>query len=183
MASSRRRTDSRSARAPRRALAGLLVAAAVSAVARSGADGQALPAGTSGTPFERAIRAAFADAAARLADDPCLRVLAEFRDRAGVALSAKLEQTGSSAPDYVRGLAAADGDHRELCQPGNVLAGTRPGSRLVFFCARRFSRIQFLDPELAAAVVIHEALHSLGLSENPPSSQEITDRVLARCRR
>ena len=34
---------------------------------------------------------------------------------------------------------------------------------------------------LARAVIIHEALHSLGLGENPPSSQAITARVLNRC--
>jgi hypothetical protein len=38
------------------------------------------------------------------------------------------------------------------------------------------------DTRYAGAVVIHEILHTLGLSENPPSSKEITDRVLARCR-
>ena len=32
-----------------------------------------------------------------------------------------------------------------------------------------------------ATVVIHEELHSLGLGENPPSSQEITRRVESRC--
>jgi hypothetical protein len=29
--------------------------------------------------------------------------------------------------------------------------------------------------------VIHEVLHSLGLGENPPSSDHITERVRARC--
>jgi len=29
--------------------------------------------------------------------------------------------------------------------------------------------------------MIHEALHTLGLGENPPTSAEITERVLARC--
>ena len=33
----------------------------------------------------------------------------------------------------------------------------------------------------AVATLIHEALHTLGLGENPPSSTEITERVLRRC--
>jgi hypothetical protein len=33
----------------------------------------------------------------------------------------------------------------------------------------------------AEAIVIHEWLHSLGLGENPPSSDYITTRVRARC--
>jgi len=32
------------------------------------------------------------------------------------------------------------------------------------------------------AVFIHEMLHTLGLGENPPSTQEITGRVLLQCR-
>jgi hypothetical protein len=31
--------------------------------------------------------------------------------------------------------------------------------------------------------VIHEALHTLGLGENPPTSTEITSRIAARCQR
>jgi hypothetical protein len=30
-------------------------------------------------------------------------------------------------------------------------------------------------------MIIHEILHSLGLGENPPSSDEITKQVAARC--
>ena len=32
-----------------------------------------------------------------------------------------------------------------------------------------------------AVIVIHEALHTLGLPENPPTSEEITARVRERC--
>ena len=38
------------------------------------------------------------------------------------------------------------------------------------------------NPTLAEAMVIHEMLHTLGLGENPPTTFEITDRVLSRCR-
>jgi hypothetical protein len=38
------------------------------------------------------------------------------------------------------------------------------------------------NPTLAEAMVIHEMLHTLGLGENPPTTFEITDRVMARCR-
>jgi len=36
-------------------------------------------------------------------------------------------------------------------------------------------------PFYAEAVIIHETLHSLGLGENPPTSDEITWRVFSRC--
>jgi hypothetical protein len=39
-----------------------------------------------------------------------------------------------------------------------------------------------LNEAVAEATVIHEALHTLGLGENPPTSREITAGVLKRCR-
>ncbi|MGH9253012.1 MAG: hypothetical protein ACRD3C_00415 [Vicinamibacterales bacterium] len=38
-------------------------------------------------------------------------------------------------------------------------------------------------PRLSGArgLVIHEFLHALGLGENPPTSDEITERVTAKC--
>ena len=50
-------------------------------------------------------------------------------------------------------------------------------------CGARFVETQFSDPGFAAALVIHEELHVLGLGENPPSAREITARVVARCGR
>jgi hypothetical protein len=44
-----------------------------------------------------------------------------------------------------------------------------------------FVRTQRRNPDLAAVIIVHEALHSLGLEENPPSSGEITAAVAARC--
>ncbi len=34
----------------------------------------------------------------------------------------------------------------------------------------------------AEVAVVHEALHCLGLGENPPTWQEINDRIQAACR-
>ncbi len=44
-------------------------------------------------------------------------------------------------------------------------------------------RINAQQPDYVVATLIHEILHTLGLGENPPSSREITARVLARCGR
>jgi hypothetical protein len=120
-------------------------------------------AGSRSGTFEKVLAAAFADAAAWLRRDPCVRLLSEFRDLAGRPLS--------------------DGDRSSVCQSSRVLAGTRPGSGEVAFCGRRFERTQMQDRDLAAAIVIHEELHALGLGENPPTTEEITGRVLERCRR
>ena len=53
---------------------------------------------------------------------------------------------------------------------------------MVYVCGRAFKKLADRNPVMAQAVVIHEALHTLGLGENPPSSTEITARVLARCK-
>jgi hypothetical protein len=137
--------------------------------------------GPHGSAFERVIREAFAEAAQRLARDPCVRILAEFHDRGGRSLAGNLEAQGLTAAEYLRTLVVFDGDSLAFCRSSRVLAGTRPGSHRVVFCGRRFSREQVLDPGFGAVIVIHEALHTLGLPEDPPSSETITVRVRERC--
>jgi hypothetical protein len=72
-----------------------------------------------------------------------------------------------------------DESRHRLCL-GTSLAFTTPGSRVVRVCSNELLR-QSLTRNQLAAMVIHEVLHTLGLPENPPSSREITRRVLARC--
>ena len=59
---------------------------------------------------------------------------------------------------------------------------TTPGSRTVRICPQ-FTQRQLRDPVLAEIVILHEALHTLGLGENPPLSTVITARVAAHCGR
>ena len=60
---------------------------------------------------------------------------------------------------------------------------TQPGSRAIVVCGARFVRQMSLDSVHAEVILIHEALHSLGLGENPPSSDSITERIRERCHR
>jgi len=137
--------------------------------------------GTRDVAFEHVVLAAFGDAAQRLARDPCVRLLSELRDRSGRTLAARLEEQGRTAVEHLSTLVVSDGDRRAFCQSSIVLAGVVPGRPAVTFCGRRFVRQQRLDPGYAAVIVIHEALHTLGLPENPPTSEEITARVRERC--
>ena len=57
---------------------------------------------------------------------------------------------------------------------------TLPGSKVVYVCPEQFRKVS-RQPRKAQATVIHELLHTLGLGENPPSSREITRRVIERC--
>jgi len=133
--------------------------------------------------FDAAVRAAVADAMARLGRDPCRSILLEFRDERGRPLRESFDALGGDAEALFRELIFVNGDNDAACRSVNVLAGTRPGSRVLHVCGRRFTRLQFRDPALAAAVILHETLHALGLGENPPSSGEITERVRSRCGR
>jgi hypothetical protein len=51
---------------------------------------------------------------------------------------------------------------------------------VVYICPG-FAAFDRRYPDEAEATLIHEALHSLGLGENPPSSRHIQARVRARC--
>ena len=75
-----------------------------------------------------------------------------------------------------------DGNSAPRCQ-GAALAFTEPGSRIVYVCSQRFRSEWIANTRYSRAVVIHEALHTLGLGENPPSSQAISEAVLAYCYR
>ncbi len=128
------------------------------------------------------VRAALAGAARRLERTGCAGLLHDFSDEAGQPLADRLAPFETDGPGYLRLVVFSSGQHKRVCHGGRTLAFTSPGSRVVYVCPA-FAATQRQDPALAEFVVIHEALHTLGLGENPPSSAEITERVADRCRR
>ena len=67
------------------------------------------------------------------------------------------------------------------CVGGATLAFTQVGSRVIRVCGRQF-RDRFLgNRRTTEFIMIHEFLHTLGLGENPPTSQAITEQVKFRC--
>jgi len=137
--------------------------------------------GSHNVPFERAVKRAIDLAARRLGEEGCGAILLEFHDPTGRVLDDRLRERGPGVQDYVGQLFFLDGDRTPLCQSSERLAGSAPGGRFVLICGQRFVRLQREEPNYAAVVLLHEALHTLGLSEDPPSSAEITERVFARC--
>jgi hypothetical protein len=128
-----------------------------------------------------AVERALHGADARLAEPACREVLGDFLDTAGESLRTRMEAQGVSERAYLRRIVFAEDRHTHACRSKDTLAATSPGSRVVFVCPTAFARAVSANPEHAEATLIHEMLHTLGLGENPPSSQEITARVLARC--
>jgi hypothetical protein len=113
----------------------------------------------------------------------CQTIFSEFRDPSESPLADRLTSLGVDGSAYLRQLFFQDGTGTPQCESGGIEAFTARGSRVVFICGRQFERLWVTNNLRARAVIIHEALHTLGLGENPPSSEEITSRVLKQCDR
>lgn len=106
----------------------------------------------------------------RLEQPACRGLLTEFSDASGRALQENLDAIGETAGNYLARVLLADGSGRPRCGGDEAYAFTKPGSRVVYICGRAFKYLASRDTVRAQAIVIHEALHTLGLGENPPSS-------------
>jgi hypothetical protein len=128
------------------------------------------------------VRRSLKGAIARLeGSETCRAVLEDFANESGVPLATVLESRGETPGRYMAGLLYLDGRSHPRCRGGAVLAFTAPGWRVVYVCAATFRRKLERRPLEAEAVLIHEALHTLGLGENPPTPRAIQDQVRARC--
>lgn len=138
------------------------------------------------TPVDSFLATSAADAIAAaerlLADPRCEQIFSDFHDPSGAPLRVALNALGMTGGVFLHSLRFVNGEHLSMCSSG-ALAATRPGSRVIYLCGLRFATAQRNNSRLGASLLLHEALHSLGLSENPPTSQEITAGVLARCGR
>ena len=133
------------------------------------------------SPAASSVLMAREGAARRLARPQCAEVFRDFADANGRPLQENLDAYRLTGPEYLSLVYFADGSDDGRCGDENVLANTTPGSRRVSIC-RRFERAYRQDRIWTEVVLIHEALHTLGLGENPPTSFEISTRVAARCR-
>ena len=132
-----------------------------------------------------AVRRAVAGASDRLQAPACRALLQQFRDARGRPLHENLEATGQSSERYLAThVLFYEGYRLPTCRSRRAKKGvavTRPGSRVVFVCTTRFTDVAKRNPAEAEAIVIHEMLHTLGLGENPPSSDAITQAVIEAC--
>jgi hypothetical protein len=127
-----------------------------------------------------AVTKAVVGAIRRLEQATCRRIFTDFGDARNRSLQAGLDALGMTAPAYLQMIGFYDGSAHRRCERSTIQAFTTPGHRVVFVCPR-FTRTQLTEPEAAEMVVLHEALHTLGLGENPPTSTQITRRVTERC--
>lgn len=118
----------------------------------------------------------------RLERPQCQRLFTDFHDESGRPLQEALSRLERSGAEHLGSLLFYDGDGQARCHSNRTLAFTWTGSSVVFVCTQQFLAAARRDPALADAALIHESLHSLGLGENPPTSSDITARVISRCR-
>jgi hypothetical protein len=128
-----------------------------------------------------AVDRARTGAVKRLESAECQKLFTDFTDAQGRPLQQTLEERAKTPGEYVETIPFLDGSGLTLCRHPNVYLVSIPGLRRVYVC-KAFAGFQLAQPGIAESMVIHEALHTLGLGENPPSSGEITARVEARCR-
>lgn len=129
-----------------------------------------------------AVREAVSGATQRLGRVRCSSIFSDFADGSGAPLQSRLDALGLSGAAYLGQMGFHDGQGLDRCEHGRALALTMPGSRVVWVCSA-FTLLLKRDPGLAEVVVLHEALHSLGLGENPPTSLEVTAEVVKHCGR
>jgi hypothetical protein len=129
------------------------------------------------------VRPSLDEALRRLSDSRCQEVFTDFSDLSGRRLDRNLEAIGQSAPGYLALVLFYDGRYTKTCARRDVLAWTSPGSRAVQICWNQFSAHQRWDTGYTANIIIHEALHTLGLGEGPPDARAITAKVAERCGR
>jgi hypothetical protein len=129
----------------------------------------------------QAVHRAIAGAAVRLAAPGCQQILSDFHDAGGVSLATNLAASRNTPVDYLLTLEFVDASESRSCRTRPIMAFTTVGSRTIRVCARAFKHWHDDDRRVGEFIVIHELLHSLGLGENPPTSDAITLRVAARC--
>ena len=128
----------------------------------------------------RALKQALQEAWRQLREARCQGLMSDFWDRNGSPLADNLSRGARDLQSHLSRLVFVDGTETMACATG-ALAVTEPRSRVVRVCSSRLVWTWQQNPRHVVAALIHEALHTLGLGENPPSSAEITSLVLKRC--
>jgi len=131
-----------------------------------------------------AVHSAIEGSFRRLASPACGQIFTDFTDGNGRTLQENLDATGQTAQDYLGLLRYADGAGQAPCRRAGILAFTSPGLRIVYVCGafrKKFLTLRLSERQDLEVALLHEVLHTLGLRENPPTPDQITDQVRFRC--
>ncbi len=138
-----------------------------------------------GDHFTRlAVHTAIGGAFRRLASPACGQIFTDFTDATGRTLQENLDATGQTAQAYLGLLRYASGAGQAPCARAGILAFTSPGWRIIHVCdgfRKKFLAQRHRERDDLEIALLHEVLHTLGLGENPPTQEQITDQVRRRC--
>ena len=152
--------------------------------AAAGEDGSASPLPEVDPRLGGYVAELVAHAARRFEGPGCSGLLLVFDDlRTGRPLAETLRASGRSAGEHFASIRFYSGDERVQCRWRETWAWAAVGSDAVFVCRARFTALAKKSEKAAANILVHEALHTLGLGENPPSSREVTAAVHEHCGR
>ena len=116
---------------------------------------------------------------------PCaslmMRRQAGQADESGQRLSTRLVASGKPPADAFASLRFLDDRGAQQCRSSGTLAFTRTGSWFIRVCGEQFRHAFQRNRTATEIIVIHEFLHALGLGEDPPTSEAITEQVNVRC--
>ena len=158
----------------------------------TGAGSEAQPAGVRGLRVyvsdavaQGVVTRAVAGAVQRLNRADCRLVLEDFADERGQRLDAVLSALDLTPATYLlERLWFVDGSDDLPCRNANgTRAFTSPGHKVIRICTRSLVARSGPGGVSVELLIIHEMLHTLGLGEDPPSSEAITRQVSRRCRR
>jgi hypothetical protein len=167
---------------PVRGTAGVVIALAVSGTAAAVDPARETTPPQRGARLSLALWRPMAIAIQKLEDPRCASVLDDFRSGDGTPLAADLLRRARTPAEHLRAITFV-ADSGGPCRQARIMAWTTPGDSRVVICIENFEFVSRRNPRLAATVLIHELLHTLGLPEGPPSSESITSGVTARCGR
>lgn len=162
-----------------------LVLALISVSGMKGVRGRAEPpsgASTAGRlppgPFARILGPVRDLAVERLGRTDCRRIFEEVHDFTGRPVARRLESGERSPSSHFARLTFVESSDGPCA--ANLTAWSVAGDVRVRICSRRFSALAGQDRREAAAVLIHEALHTLGVGEDA-ANQPLTAYVRGRC--
>jgi hypothetical protein len=127
------------------------------------------------------VQRAAEGAAARLRRPACQDLLTDFSDASGQLLSTTLAASRRDPAEAFARLRFFEVRDAPQCTGGATLAFTQVGSPIIRVCGRQFKDRFLGNRKTTEVIMIHEFLHTLGLGENPPTSQAITAQVELRC--
>jgi hypothetical protein len=131
-------------------------------------------------PLARFLGPARALAVERLGTEACRAMFEELHDFTGRPAARRLADGERSPSSHFVRLRFVERRDGPCAQGGRVAAWSSPGDPLVRVCPRVFAAVAGQDRGEAAAILIHEALHTLGVGEDA-AKQPLTDYVRSHC--